>query len=89
MDRMDREEVMETIIYILKAILYLYLGYGVGHSAATLKDGAKVYLREEGKRIKQITGAGIVLFIFTTTILWPLYYNKQFRKTFMISARWQ
>jgi hypothetical protein len=80
---------METIYYILKAIVYLYFGFGIGHNIATLKDGAKVYLREEGKQLKHITGAGIVIFIFITTVLWPLYYNKEFRKTFMISARWQ
>jgi hypothetical protein len=80
---------METIVYILKAIVYLYLGYGIGHNIATLKDGAKVYLIRDGKRLKEITGAGMALFIFITTFLWPLYYNMKFRKTFMISARWQ
>jgi len=80
---------METIVYILKAILYLYLGYGVDHNIATLKDGAKVYLIEDSGPVKHVTGLGLVVFILVTTILWPLYYNMKFRKTFMISARWQ
>jgi hypothetical protein len=79
---------METIYYILKAIVYLYFGFGIGHNVSTLKDGAKVYLIEDGQSV-HVTGLAFLLFVWLTTILWPLYYNRTFRKTFMISARWQ
>ncbi len=85
---MERREVMELIVHILKAIVYLYFGFGIGHNLSKFKDKPKLYLRK-GSGVKQVTGVGLAMFILITTLLWPLYFNMKFRETFMLSARWQ
>lgn len=80
---------MEILYYIFKAVLFLYLGVGIGTSIARFKDGQKLcWVRNEGT-IKYATQIEIALFIVGMAFFWPLYFVRPFRKKFMIVARWQ
>ena len=80
---------METLYYIFRAVLFFYLGFGIGTSIFRFKDGGKLcWVRNEGT-IKYATQTEIILFIVCMTFTWPLYFVGSFRKKFMIVARWQ
>lgn len=80
---------MEILYNIFKAVLYLYLGFGIGTNMKTFVGGDKLCWVRDNGTTKPATQVEVALFIVCMTFAWFLYFVGPVRKKFMIVARWQ
>lgn len=80
---------MENVFWmIFEALLYVYIGIGVGLQIRRVRDGRTLHYRNREGKYTKCSKRHLAIYMPVMSIVWPIYYTKFYRKIYKMPGVW-